>query len=412
MRRIRLYSVDSRAEFEGFDLAACLDADTGVNDFRRLFYLLHHDYLVGTQKGAYGATAALLAKSQARQREIKGSFYQAYYEIRMDLLAAVETATAQFKPTPPSQMEILEATQRLLDRMVFLYYCEDTPDQLIPRETVRSVSEAARRLPGSSDNKVYDALKALFREVDAGSPPANLVRLNGYNGELFKEHPIIDTIDLPDALHDKTYVVDDPDGTRRFIRGAWGLHEFDFWRELNEHLLGHIFEESLSDKLAERKRHGIYYTTEILSDYLSASALRSLLAERREVPAEATEAEELAAYEEHVRQLGELKIADFACGSGAFLVSAYQELLRDFWTVQEAILHLRGSTQDRLSQSLALTQAKLLRDSLYGSDLLPQAVEITKLALWLRSARKDERVADLGTNIVAADSLALAAVRG
>ncbi len=59
-----------------------------------------------------------------------------------------------------------------------------------------------------------------------------------------------------------------------------------------------------------------------------------------------------------------------------------------------------------------MTQAKLLRDSLYGSDLLPQAVEITKLALWLRSARKDERVADLGTNIVAADSLDLAAVMG
>jgi hypothetical protein len=183
MQKIRLYSVESPTEFETFDLAACVAGDRAADDFRRLFFLLHCDYLTGDGDGD-GATTALLAKSHSRQAEIKSSFYEAYYEIRSDLLEAVREASVALVP-PPSSDEVLEATQRLLDRMVFLYYCEDSPDQLIPRGTVKSVTDSARRLPGSSPFKVYSALKELFREVDHGSPPANLVRLNGYNGELF-----------------------------------------------------------------------------------------------------------------------------------------------------------------------------------------------------------------------------------
>jgi hypothetical protein len=416
MRLIRLYAVDSPTEFETFDLTRCVMGSDSRLEFRKLYFLLHRDYLVGDD--GVGATTALLAKSLARQSEIKASFYEAYYEIRMDLLDAVGSASSGLRPVP-SESEILEATQRLLDRMLFLYYCEDSPDQLIPRDTVKNVTESARSLPGTSSTKVYSALKALFREVDAGSPPTSLVRLNGYNGELFKEHVIIDRIELPDALHDKRYFTTDPDGTQRTIRGVWGLHEFDFWRELNEHLLGHIFEESLSDlvalaagdavtlteKLAERKRHGIYYTTEILSDYMSTAAIRALLREQPQPDHDASLDELARDLEQRVSALSDLRIADFACGSGAFLVSAYHALLREYWTMQEGLLQLQGGPQDLFAQSAALTQARLLRDCLFGADLLPQAVEIAKLALWLRSARKSEKVADLGSNIVAADSL-------
>jgi hypothetical protein len=415
MRVIRLYAVDSLTEFETFDLRECIEAGRPTAAFRRLYFLLHHDYLVGEERTA--PVASLLAKSHTRQRRIKDSFYATYYEIRMDVLAAVEDATASLQP-PPTRPELLEAVQRLLDRMVFLYYCEDTPDQLIPRDTVKSVTDAARRLPGPSQHKVYDALKALFREVDVGSPPANLVRLNGYNGELFKHHRLVDEIDLPDTLHDKRYIVEEPDGGRRGIQGVWGLHEFDFWRELNEHLLGHIFEESLSDlvaieagqavslaeKLTERKRHGIYYTTDLLSDFLSASALTAVLDES-EFLTYARDEDDLDPVERRLDRLASLRIVDFACGSGAFLVSAYQALLREYWSLQDAVAHLRGDALDLLTQTALLSQASLLRDSLYGSDLLPQAVELAKLALWLRSARKGEKVADLGTNIVSANSL-------
>ena len=57
-----------------------------------------------------------------------------------------------------------------------------------------------------------------------------------------------------------------------------------------------------------------------------------------------------------------------------------------------------------------MAKAKILPRCVFGVDQLPQAAEIAKLAVWLRSARKDEKVLDLSSNIFAADSLDLPAV--
>lgn len=416
MRLIRLYSIDSMLEFELFDLRRSADDPKAAENFRRLFHLVGREAL--TAQGAESPTALLLRKSITRQREIKDAFYDTYYEIRRDLFFTMRESSAVLTP-PPDTDELLESVQRLLDRMLFLFYCEDSPDQLIPRETVKRITEAARSLPGPKGDKVYEALKHLFREVDAGSPPQSALTLNGYNGELFKPHRVIDAIDLPDTLHDKLYTVREPDGGTRRVRGVWGLHEFDFWRELNEHLLGHIFEESLSDmadlsetetevslaeKLAQRKQHGIYYTDDLLSDFLVGHSLRAVL---DDLTRDAEVESELDRLRRRMAALDGLRIIDFACGSGAFLVSAYQALQQEFLTLQEGLLQL-GGPQDLLSYEESMTQARLLRRTLYGADLLPQAVEIAKLALWLRSARKGEKIADLGSNVVAHDSLDIA----
>lgn len=421
MREIRLYSVESPGQYVVFELARCFEAGKATLEFRRLVFLLHHDYLI--EGGDESAVSLLRDKSASRQLEIRDAFYRIYGEIRGDVLEAVTAAVKARKPTPGRE-EILEATQRLLDRMVFLYYCEDHPNHLIPPATIRAVAEAARQRPGVSTTKVYEDLKALFREVDVGSPAGNVRKIPGYNGELFKEHPIIDHIDLPDTLHDKIYEIEAPGGFVRKIQGAWGLYAFDFWLELSEHLLGHIFEESLSDievlraggsvdiatKLAERKKHGIYYTTQVLSDFLAQSLLAALLDELAPLGPSATEEEAERTLEERLTALMDLKLADFACGSGAFLVSLYREMRKEFNRLQEAVAALAATSSAATQLSLttiaaAHDQMTLLRDALFGADLLPQAVEIAKLALWLASARKDERVADLGDNIVVADSL-------
>jgi hypothetical protein len=415
MRVIRLYSVDSPHEYDSFDLTQCVRGDTPLPAFRELYWFLSRGQLV--VGGMDSPVSLLLAKSASRQLEVRDSFYEAYFQIRKDLLEAVEAASQALDPVP-SRAEVLRSTQRLLDRMLFLYYCEDNPEQLIPKNLVKDWTEAARRLPGASTGKVYETLKALFREVDAGSPPGAAVRLSGYNGELFKLDPIIDSIELPDALHDKRYryrVGEDV----RYVHGVWGLHVFDFWTELNEHLLGHIFEQSLSDmaalshglpptpdRLRERRAHGIYYTSEILSEYLAASGLGALLAE--EAQAVAPTDDLTTVLEARQQRLGELRVIDMACGSGAFLVSSYQALLEEFFAIRDGLEAMRvpvAGQADIYSLTQTLTQSRLLGQALHGADLLPQAAEIAKLALWLRSARKDEKVADLSRNIVAINSL-------
>ncbi len=417
MRRLRLYSVESAHEAVSFDLDQCCTA-TGepTEAFRELWGLLSKECLL--DRGNDSAVARLLTKSVFRQLEVRESFYEAYYQIRADLLQAIQGASTVLTPTP-SREETLTATQRLLDRLIFVYYCEDTPGRLLPPDTLKSVTESARRLPGASQSKVYDSLKALFQEVDQGSPKGSLDPLPAYNGELFKPDRIIDGIDLPDSLHDKIYVIADGDQTRR-IQGVWGLHAFDFWRELNAHLLGHIFEQSLSDmmdlaagatltadRLAERKRHGIYYTSELLSDSLCRGSLRAILDEVTPVGGARSQAALGEQLDARKKQLQGLRVIDLACGSGAFLVSCYQSLLEELWRIEDAIDALAGGRDDLLSHSDRLSQSQLLRDTLHGVDLLPQAAEIAKLALWLRSARKGEKVPDLSRNIVAADSLDL-----
>ena len=259
---------------------------------------------------------------------IRDGFYDAYYRIRADLHLAVREA-AEALPAQFEEQELLEATQRLLDRMLFLYYCEDHPEQLIPRNTVREMVALGARLPGAADNKIYRMLKELFREVDAGSPPGSGLQVLGYNGELFKEHPIVDQIELPDSLARRKYVVGDRGGVTRTVEGVWGLHAYDFWRDLNEHLLGHIFEESLSDlvelrnyqptptdqKLAERKRHGIFYTSSLLADFLSASALHALLEER--APRIDQDGDLESALDRRRTVIASLRVIDPTCGSGA-----------------------------------------------------------------------------------------------
>ena len=77
---------------------------------------------------------------------------------------------------------------------------------------------------------MYDYLKFLFREIDAGSPPSSGYKVAAYNGELFKEHRVIDNIALPDSLNNKRYGASEPDG-ERIVKGVWGLHVYDFWSE-------------------------------------------------------------------------------------------------------------------------------------------------------------------------------------
>lgn len=425
MRVIRLYSVESEGEYEEFDLRECKKGSRySAERFRAFYFLLHHDHLIQDHENSQ--VRLLYNKSAARQLEIRDAFYRAYYDIRTDLYEAIRKASLSLTPSP-TRSDLLQATQRLLDRLLFIYYCEDHPQQLISDGTVKAVTNAARQLPGTSNTKVYEYLKVLFREVDAGSPEASGVRVTGYNGELFKDHWIIDHIDLPDSLHDKPYRIQESQNRVRVVQGVWGLYIYDFWTELNEHLLGHIFEESLSDleelgsvsiipvseKLRERKKDGIFYTNSILSDFLSASAIHTLLEERAPINGGTTD-ELIASLTNRLAQLLQLRIIDFACGSGAFLVSAYREMLQEFWRVRISLneLHVAAEKKapDLFNYADTVDQASLLRDCLSGVDKLPQAVEIAKLALWLRSARKGEKVPELSESIVVADSLAVSDV--
>ena len=420
MRVIRLYSVGSEDEYEEVNLADCIDKDSNPTpEFRKLIFLFHCGYLVAGHGNSQ--VALLYAKSAERQSEIRDSFYELFYQIRTHLFDAISNSSGSL-PFTPNREQLLEATQRLLARLLFIYFCEDHPQQLIRKGTIESVIDAAGKLPGTSRTRIYDYLKYLFQEIDAGSPPASGLDVPAYNGELFKPHAIIDQISLPDSLNKRRYKARERNG-ERIVTGVWGLHIYDFWSELNEYLLGHVFQESLSDlgdvgqtsesllaeKMRERKSHGIYFTDKILADFLCGHALQDMLADS--APLSGGNDEQLmAALRNRLDRLRKIRAVDLACGSGAFLTSLYREILQEFYRLQRSIISLsKTSDVDLFSAVPIVEQVKELPHCLFGVDLLPQAAEVAKLALWLRSARKGEKVLDLSDNIVAANSLDLPA---
>jgi hypothetical protein len=147
-------------------------------------------------------------------------------------------------------------------------------------------------------------------------------------------------------------------------------------------------------KSAERKRFGIYYTPPQFTRLIVEETLGKLIAER---------VESLPDLHDRVKALRKLKIVDPACGSGAFLIAAY-ERLEDAYEEIARQLRINQHPQDALNLLNAYPDY-ILSDNLYGVDLSAESVEITQLALWIRSARKGRALTDLSKNILRGNSL-------
>jgi tRNA1(Val) A37 N6-methylase TrmN6 len=170
------------------------------------------------------------------------------------------------------------------------------------------------------------------------------------------------------------------------------LGRYDFKSDLNINILGHIFEQSISDiervkkelkgevlekSKSKQKKDGIYYTPTFITEYITNTCL-----------------------DEYVNNGGVLenvKILDPACGSGAFLNQAYDSLFKRLNLLQNSDFMLETKIKDLASS--------ILNNNLYGVDLQAESVEIAKLSLWLKTARSDRKLQNLDQNIKQGDSL-------
>jgi len=143
-------------------------------------------------------------------------------------------------------------------------------------------------------------------------------------------------------------------------------------------LLG--FEEpvfELEAKRLKRKQQGIYYTPKFVVDYIVRETVGRFLKEQSH------------------NEIVNIKILDPACGSGSFLIRAYDELL-NYHAYQ------KGKSPAELDQWERLP---ILTGNIFGVDLDRQAVEIARLNLLLRSLSKQETLPGLANNIRQGNSL-------
>jgi type I restriction-modification system DNA methylase subunit len=126
----------------------------------------------------------------------------------------------------------------------------------------------------------------------------------------------------------------------------------------------------IEEKPEVRKAGGVYYTPQYIVDYIVENTIGQLV--NGKTP----------------KEISKLRIADPACGSGSFLIGAYQYLLdyhKNFYS--ENGKPSKGKKDSPLTPEGNLTTSekkRILLNNIYGVDLDYNAVEVTKLSLLLK----------------------------
>jgi type I restriction-modification system DNA methylase subunit len=263
---------------------------------------------------------------------------------------------------------------------------------------------------------LYDRYKLFFDHLNKGHKYKNY-ELPEYNGGLFFYDEILNNVLIDDEVLEKD---------------SLKLSTYDFSTEIDVNILGHIFEHSISEieeiaaelegkqtvkKQTKRKKEGIFYTPKYITLYIVENTIGSLCKGKKEE----LKILDIGIDESHkksddkISKKGEqlykklnqykewlltLKILDPACGSGAFLNQALDFLINEHKLNDSLINELTN-------QPLGLfdTDKAIIENNLYGVDINEESVEIAKLSLWLRTARKGRKLSMLNNNIKCGNSL-------
>ena len=164
---------------------------------------------------------------------------------------------------------------------------------------------------------------------------------------------------------------------------------------LDVNILGHIFEQSISDLedigSMERKDEGIYYTPDSVTEYICNHTIIPYLSKTGTAE---TPTELLYEYRDDLRhlerQLQNIRILDPACGSGAFLVKAAETILEIHRMLRsERVNRNVGNLEEWIEESRI---RDVILHNIYGVDKSEESVSITKLAMFLKTAQIGEKL--------------------
>jgi hypothetical protein len=376
-----------------------------VDRFRDFYVLFGPGGLLPLLKGQKARADELLDQTSHRQREVGRELYRDYHANRVALIQHLRKAPHN-KPTETA----IHIAQKILDRIIFVAFCEDR--DLLPEGTIE---KAWTQIPAFTKvtNPRWQNFLALFRSIDTGNPD---FYISPFNGGLFAVDDEVDNLQLSDKW-------------TTFFKEVGG---YDFRDEVTLDVLGHLFEQSITDletlraspdswdttptedASGKRKREGIYYTPPPITRYIVESTLGPCLAERfaalarkfdinpQAVPGEKTMADWINYHKARLDDLRQFRVCDMACGSGAFLIQAFDYLEGVYDEVLTALFLREGKDDAELREKVS---GWILRDNLFGADRSEEAVEITRLALWIRTAERGKTLADLSENIQCGNSI-------
>jgi N-6 DNA Methylase len=270
-----------------------------------------------------------------------------------------------------TQRELNFAVQQTIDRVVFLRIAED-----------RGLEPYGQLQTLANTSGVYQRLKELFVRAD-----------DRYNSGLFHFRNEDGRDEPPDQLTPALQAGDEP--LNRIVGRLYypdSPYEFSV---LPARILGHVYEQFLGrvirlttdhvavveDKPEVKKAGGVYYTPNPIVDFIVDATLAALLAGK--TPAQVGG---------EGRNTSPMRVLDPACGSGSFLLGAFEYLLRWYLDsyLSEPTRWMRGRTprirqvSDTEWRLTSGERKRILLTHIYGVDIDTQAVEVTKLSLLLK----------------------------
>ena len=329
---------------------------------------------------------------------------------------------------------------RLIGRILFVWF--------LRKKDFISLEEEYFEIGELESNSYYDLkLKKLFFETLnlAIEDRSSKDKITPYlNGGLFSAHE--------DDLTE--YKIDFP--KKWFNRLYDHLHKYNFTVDesspeyeqvaIDPEILGRVFENLLasivpetSKTANERKNKGTFYTPRPIVDFMCKESLKEYLFSKVEAPIDFPGVVNLIDLNDSkfleqrstgvidlwknrstevrvkvIDALNELKVFDPACGSGAFPIGILNLLVKTY----ERLSAVYDSNLDKMrpakpSEKFNGFNAKYfaLNKILYGSDIEPMAIEITRLRAWLSliidvdNIRSAEPLPNLDFNYVCANSL-------
>lgn len=393
---------------------------------RFLFAKLFHRDMLLSNVGK-PTLLTLVERQGAREKKIEEDFYGNYKTTRERLFAVLSLHNASYADR---KGELMRLTQRLLDRFIFAFYCEDMGERMLfPPQFVRDHMRSRSAEPhyDPEGGEFWDCFKRMFAALDRGGKLGAL-SLPLVNGGLFEADPRIDALVIPNHVFAAAgqgkgdAALEGDKATFYYLSARYNYaSEGDAKESLSLYTLGRIFEQSITEleyrigeldgretiaRLSKRKRDGVYYTPEWVVNYLVDETLGPWFdaAKARAGLADGAAAPTLAQWQSYEAILARVRIVDPACGSGAFLISAFRRLLKERLEIAREMLRLSsGGLAARPDEAPLIAQ--ILSENIYGVDINPSSVEIAKLALWLHSARADAPLSSLDYTIRCGNSL-------
>jgi len=301
--------------------------------------------------------------------------------------------------------ELNVAVQKTIDRILFLRICED-----------RGIEEYGCLQKLLEGQEVYQRLLNMFHRADTR-----------YNSGLFHFNPEAGWDEMPDTL--TTGLAIDDAVLKKIIKRLYYPESPYEFSVISPVILGQVYEQFLGKvirltaghqakveyKPEVKKAGGVYYTPQYIVDYIVQHTVGELTKDKTP------------------RDVAKIRVLDPACGSGSFLLGAYQFLL-DWhltWYIHNLVPVIvdksmtspevqallpepdpkagkrksagdtslpiyktaNGSTS-RVRSDWKLTIAerkRILLNNIYGVDIDTQAVEVTKLSLLLKVLEEESQ---------------------